>query len=57
MTQQLERSRKHILELEERLAHRNIEFDTYRDQIHNKSESRLQAELGLLQLEKVVTKC
>ena len=55
LTQQLERSRKQILELEERLSKKNSDFDALREQIHNRSESRLQAELSLIQLEKVCT--
>ena len=52
LSQQLDRAHKQIADLERRLIQRNTEFDSLRDHIHNKSESRIQAELSVLQLEK-----
>ena len=55
LNQQLERARHQILELEARLTKKNSECDNLREHVHNKSESRLQAELSVAQLEKVRT--
>ncbi len=55
LSQQLDRAHKQIVELETRLSQRNVEYDALRDHVHNKSDSRVQAELSIMQLEKVTS--
>jgi len=42
-----------VCELEEKCRLREVEFESYRRQLQNKPESRLQAEISMLSLEKV----
>jgi len=42
-----------VRELEEKCKLREVEFESYRCQLQNKPESRLQEEIGMLSLEKV----
>lgn len=50
---QLDRARRQVTELETRLAQKEVEFETYKGRSDTHMESQLQAELGLLKLEKV----
>lgn len=49
----MERAKKQISNLESRLAQKDLEFESFKEQMDVKPESRLQAEIGLLRLEKV----
>ncbi|XP_003387094.1 PREDICTED: centrosomal protein of 120 kDa-like [Amphimedon queenslandica] len=50
---QLDRARRQVSELENKLLQREAEFEMYKDKIHSQSsETQLQTELGLLKLEK-----
>ena len=51
---QLDRARRLISELENKLLQKETEFESYKDKIQSQSsETQLQAELGLMKLEKV----
>ena len=51
---QLDRARRQVSELENKLLQRETEFEMYKDKVHSQSsETQLQTELGLLKLEKV----
>lgn len=49
----MERARRQVTELENRLTQRVMEFESYKERVHTHPESHLQTELGLLKLEKV----
>ena len=42
-----------VSELSNRLSSRDVEFDSYRQQVLSKPESKLQAELTMIAMEKV----
>ena len=50
----MDRARRLISELENKLLQKETEFESYKDKIQSQSsETQLQAELGLMKLEKV----